>query len=214
MIKVKCSIRADLFFLIFFILIGPCLFSEEISLKQAISGFTDNWTGEIFPGNIGLSSKTFESTTNETGSSLSLNFSNDNIPAGSTHIFLQPESPGRIENIGIIKTIEIQIDSISPDDEIQLAFSDSMGQTILVQMETPGDAHFRPPEEFGRKRIVWDNPLYIQQVRNREMFRLPVNRLSPFVDFRGILLKFGNPEIPRQLEIFDVIVKYDKARIE
>jgi len=118
---------------------------------------------------------------------------------------------GVITNVGAIKSIELHYFSLNFPHELSIILLDGNGVPKHIRMGKLNQSY----EGWGR--FVWNNPAYIQNVRDRNL------KLSPLYPDEIPLIKFGGFEIRRDamhnggdfITYFRQInVVYDKAYME
>jgi hypothetical protein len=88
---------------------------------------------------------------------------------------------GVVKNVGVIKSLAVTVKGLNFPHGISLIIKDADGndQTIFL-----GYLNFD-----GWKTIQWDNPAYVQDIRNRELRVFPLYpKSTPMVKFDGFLI--------------------------
>ena len=88
---------------------------------------------------------------------------------------------GVVKNVGVIKSVAVTVKGLNFPHGLSVVLKDADGneQTIFL-----GYLNFD-----GWKELVWDNPAYVQDVRNRELRIFPLYpKTTPMVKFDGFLV--------------------------
>ncbi len=113
---------------------------------------------------------------------------------------------GVIKNVGIIKSVSITVYGSN--------FPNGLG-IVLEDQDAVQTTVFMDYLQFdGWKNLVWDNPNYITEVRNREIRRFPLYPKSePFVKLAGLIIyRDGTQEGGDFITYLkDISITYDKA---
>ncbi len=115
---------------------------------------------------------------------------------------------GVIKNVGDIKEIQVEVYGQNYPHGLSLRYKDQSGAVHDIFMD-----HLRFD---GWKKIVWRNPNYIQSVRDRELYSLPLYpQAFPFMKFLGFIIHRDGANIGSDFVVYfkDVQVIYDKAVI-
>ena len=116
---------------------------------------------------------------------------------------------GVVKNVGTIKSVAVNAYGLNFPHSLSVILIDSEGnqKTMFVDyLNYDGWAELR-----------WDNPAYVQQVRNRELRLYPLYPTStPFVKFGGFLIKRDSDKTGGDFITYirDVKIIYDKAVLE
>ncbi|MDR2942523.1 MAG: flagellar filament outer layer protein FlaA [Treponema sp.] len=116
---------------------------------------------------------------------------------------------GVIKNVGVIKSIAV--------DVYGLNFPHSLSTVIIDSSENRKDMFMGYLRFDGWGELIWNNPAYIQEVRNRDIRLYPLYPNStPFVKFGGFLLKRDAAHEGGDFVVYfkDVKVIYDKAVLD
>jgi hypothetical protein len=89
---------------------------------------------------------------------------------------------GVIKNVGVIKSIAVNVYGLNFPHTLSTILIDNQGNHKTVMM---GNLQFD-----GWGELIWNNPAYIQEVRNRELRLYPLYPTStPFIKFGGFLVQ-------------------------
>jgi hypothetical protein len=89
---------------------------------------------------------------------------------------------GVIKNVGVIKSIAVNVYGLNFPHGLSTVIIDSTGNTKNIFM---GYVQFD-----GWGELIWNNPAYIQEVRNRDIRLYPLYPTStPFIKFGGFLIQ-------------------------
>jgi hypothetical protein len=113
---------------------------------------------------------------------------------------------GVVKNVGTIKTVAVNVKGLNFPHGLSLVLKDADGNEKVIFM---GYLNFD-----GWKELRWDNPAYVNDVRNRELRIFPLYPKSvPFVKFDGfVITRDAASEGGDFVAYFkDVKVLYDKA---
>jgi hypothetical protein len=116
---------------------------------------------------------------------------------------------GVVKNVGVIKSVAVNVYGLNFPHGLSAVLIDADGNENVVFM---GYLKF---DGWGELR--WDNPQYVENVRNRELRLYPLYpKSTPFVKFGGFIIqRDGATEGGDFVAYFkDVKVIYDKAVIE
>jgi hypothetical protein len=115
---------------------------------------------------------------------------------------------GVIKNVGNIKSIKVQVYGSNYPHGLSMRYKDQTGATHDIFMD-----HLNFD---GWKEIVWKNPNYIKEVRDRELGTMPLYpQAYPFMKFIGFIVHRDGANIGSDFVIYfkDIEVIYDKAVI-
>ncbi|GHV86081.1 flagellar filament outer layer protein [Spirochaetia bacterium] len=116
---------------------------------------------------------------------------------------------GVIKNVGTIKSVAVNV--------YGLQFPHSLS-VILIDNEGTEKTMFVDYLNFdGWAELTWQNPAYVQEVRNRELRLYPLYPTStPFIKFGGFLVKRDGDQAGGDFIAYfrDVKVIYDKAVLD
>jgi len=88
---------------------------------------------------------------------------------------------GILKNVGPIKKIEIVVSGRN--------FPHGIGIVIQNENNEEQSIFFGYLNYTGWKRLVWENPNYVEEVRNREMETVPLYpKSAPYIKFKGIII--------------------------
>jgi len=113
---------------------------------------------------------------------------------------------GVIKNVGSIKSIKVQVYGSNYPHGLSIRYKDQSGATRDIFMD-----HLNFD---GWKEIVWNNPNYIKEVRDRELRTMPLYPQGfPFMKFIGFILHRDGSNIGSDFVVYfkDIEVIYDKA---
>jgi hypothetical protein len=116
---------------------------------------------------------------------------------------------GVVKNVGTIKTVAVNVYGLQFPHSLSVILIDNVGNEKTVFVDY---LNFD-----GWAELYWQNPAYVQQVRNRELRLYPLYPTStPFVKFGGFLIKRdADKEGGDFITYFrDVKIIYDKAILE
>ncbi|MCL2179887.1 MAG: flagellar filament outer layer protein FlaA [Treponema sp.] len=89
---------------------------------------------------------------------------------------------GVVKNVGVIREIKVRVYGLNFPHGLSTLIVDNMGIERTIFM---GYLNF---DEWGE--LIWRNPAYLQEVRNREIRLMPLYPFStPFVKFGGFLIQ-------------------------
>jgi len=118
------------------------------------------------------------------------------------------DTRGVVKNVGIIKEIKVQVYGANYPHGLSLRYKDQNSEVHDIFMD-----HLNFD---GWKEIVWTNPNYISEVRNREMRVYPLYpQAFPFVKFLGFIIHRDGSTVGGDFVVYfkDVNVIFDKAVI-
>jgi len=116
------------------------------------------------------------------------------------------EGYGVIKNVGVIKSVEVTAYGSN--------FPNGIGLVLKDQDEVEQNIFLDYLEFDGWKTLVWNNPNYIAEVRNREIRKYPLYPKSePFTKLVGLILYRDSMQEGGDIITYikDVKVTYDKA---
>lgn len=125
-------------------------------------------------------------------------------PAGTGNKFT---NKGILKNVGNIKFIEITVNGRNYPHGLGIILEDQSGQERIIFVDYLRFA--------GWKTLVWQNPNYITDVKNREMRFIPLYpRNQPFIKLKGFIIYRDASNIGGDFVTYikDVKVAYDKAQ--
>ena len=116
---------------------------------------------------------------------------------------------GVVKNVGVLKSVAVNVYGLN--------FPHGLS-TILIDSEGISKNHFMGYLNFdGWGELIWNNPAYIQEVRNREIRLYPLYPVStPFVKFGGFLIQRDASKPGGDFITYfkDVRIIFDKAVLE
>jgi hypothetical protein len=116
---------------------------------------------------------------------------------------------GVVKNVGVLKSIAVNVYGLN--------FPHGLS-TILIDSDGNSRNYFMGYLNFdGWGELVWTNPAYIQEVRNREIRLYPLYPFStPFIKFGGFLIQRDASRLGGDFVTYfkDVRIIYDKAVLE
>ena len=116
---------------------------------------------------------------------------------------------GIVKNVGIIKSIAVTVKGLNFPHGFSVVIRDSDGNEKNIFM---GYLNFD-----GWREIRWDNPGYVQDIRNRELRMFPLYpKTTPMVKFDGFIVTrdAANEGGDFVAYVKDVKILYDKAVLE
>jgi hypothetical protein len=116
---------------------------------------------------------------------------------------------GIVKNVGTIKSIAVTVKGLNFPHGLHVVVKDADGVSRTMFM---GYLNFD-----GWKELRWDNPLYVQDVRNRELRIFPLYpKTVPMVKFDGFVITRDASNVGGDFVAYvkDVKVLYDKAVLE
>jgi len=116
---------------------------------------------------------------------------------------------GIVKNVGVIKSVAVTVKGLNFPHGLSVVLKDSDGndQTVFL-----GYLNFD-----GWKELRWDNPAYVQDVRNRELRVFPLYpKTTPMVKFDGFVVTRDAAHEGGDFVAYvkDVKILYDKAILE
>jgi len=116
---------------------------------------------------------------------------------------------GVVKNVGVVKSLAVTVKGLNFPHGLSVVLKDADGnpQTIFL-----GYLNFD-----GWKTIQWDNPAYVQDVRNRELRLFPLYpKSTPMVKFDGFVITRDAAHEGGDFVCYvkDVSLLYDKAVLE
>jgi hypothetical protein len=116
---------------------------------------------------------------------------------------------GIVKNVGVIKSVAVTVKGLNFPHGLSVVLLDSDGNEKNIFM---GYLNFD-----GWKELRWDNPAYVQDVRNRELRVFPLYpKTTPMVKFDGFVVTrdAANEGGDFVAYVKDVKILYDKAVLE
>ncbi|MDR1231611.1 MAG: flagellar filament outer layer protein FlaA [Spirochaetaceae bacterium] len=113
---------------------------------------------------------------------------------------------GVLKNVGAIKQLSVQVYGLNYPHHLSIVYENDHGEQKTVPM---GYLNFD-----GWRRLTWDNPAYIQELRARTMRIYPLYPVnSDYIKFVGLLLKRDAASTGGDFIAYfkDIEVIYDKA---
>jgi hypothetical protein len=116
---------------------------------------------------------------------------------------------GVVKNVGILKSVEVTLYGSNFPNGFGIIVKDQEGneQTIFLDYL----------EFDGWRKLVWNNPNYITEVRNREVRRYPLYPKSePFLKLLGLIFYRDSMQEGGDIVTYvkDIKITYDKALLE
>lgn len=114
---------------------------------------------------------------------------------------------GVLKNVGNIKFIEMTVNGRNYPHGIGIVLEDQEGQDRIIFIDYLRYA--------GWKTLVWQNPNYITEIKNREMRNTPLYpRSQPFLKFKGIIIYRDGANVGGDFVTYikDIKVAYDEAQ--
>jgi len=119
------------------------------------------------------------------------------------------EGYGVVRNVGTIRSVAVNVYGLNFPHNLNIILIDNFGDEKLIPM---GALNFD-----GWAELVWNNPQYIFEVRNRDLRLFPLYPHSmPFIKFGGFRLDRDADHIGGDFLVYfkDVKVIYDLAMLE
>jgi hypothetical protein len=116
---------------------------------------------------------------------------------------------GVVKNVGVIKSVAVNVKGLNFPHGISAILLDADGNEQIVFL---GYLNFD-----GWKTLRWDNPAYIQDVRNRELRVYPLYpKTTPMIKFNGFLITRDAAHEGGDFVCYvkDVRILYDKAVLD
>jgi hypothetical protein len=116
---------------------------------------------------------------------------------------------GVVKNVGVIKSLAVTVKGLNFPHGLSVVLKDSDGNEQNIFL---GYLNFD-----GWKEIRWDNPAYVQDVRNRELRVFPLYpKTTPLVKFDGFVITRDAAHDGGDFVAYvkDVKILYDKAVLE
>ncbi len=117
---------------------------------------------------------------------------------------------GVIKNVGTLKSVEISVYGLNHKNNLSVLLKDSNNATNEIMF--PRNLDFD-----GWQRIAWNNPNYITDAGNRQLYTIPMYPSTiPYIKLAGFRVYRQGDHVGGDfiLYIRDVIVKYDKAFLD
>jgi hypothetical protein len=114
-----------------------------------------------------------------------------------------------VKNVGVIKSIEVWVKGLNFPHGLNVVLKDADGNEKSVFM---GYLNFD-----GWKKLRWDNPQYVTDVRNRELRVYPLYpKTVPMVKFDGFVFTRDAANVGGDFVAYikEVRILYDKAVLE
>lgn len=116
---------------------------------------------------------------------------------------------GIVKNVGVLKSVAVTVKGLNFPHGLSVILKDSNNKEHVMFM---GYLNFD-----GWRELRWDNPMYITDVRNRELRLDPLYpKTSPFLRFAGFLITRDAAAVGGDFVgyVKDVKILYDKAVLE
>jgi hypothetical protein len=116
---------------------------------------------------------------------------------------------GVVKNVGTVKSVAVNVYGLNFPYRLYVLLLDDTGKEQWINM---GTLKFE-----GWAELRWDNPRYIQDVRNRQIRQVPLYpQSSPFVKFNGFAVSKDGSQIGGDFVAYfkDVKIIYDQAVLE
>lgn len=116
---------------------------------------------------------------------------------------------GVVKNVGVLKSVEIAAYGSNFPNGFGLILKDQEGNEQTIFMDYL--------EFDGWRKLVWNNPNYITEVRNREVRRYPLYPKSePFLKLVGLVFYRDSMQEGGDIVTYlkDIRITYDKALLE
>ncbi|MCL1814593.1 MAG: flagellar filament outer layer protein FlaA [Treponema sp.] len=116
---------------------------------------------------------------------------------------------GVIKNVGTIKSVAVNVYGLQFPHSLWIILIDNQGNEKMYMVDY---LNFD-----GWAELVWNNPAYVTEVRNRELKLVPLYPTdTPFIKFGGFLIKRDADKDGGDFITYfrDVKIIYDKARLD
>ncbi len=116
---------------------------------------------------------------------------------------------GVVKNVGVLKTVEVTAYGSNFPNGFGIIVKDQMGNEQSIFMDYL--------EFDGWKTLVWNNPNYITEVRNREVRKYPLYPNSePFLKLVGLIFYRDSMQQGGDIVTYvkDIKITYDRALLE
>ncbi len=116
------------------------------------------------------------------------------------------DSRGVLKNVGVIKSVEVSVYGSN--------FPNGFGIILRDQNNVEQNIFMDYLEFDGWRRLVWNNPNYITEVRNREIRKFPLYPKSePFMKLIGLIIYRDAMQEGGDIVTYvkDITITYDKA---
>jgi hypothetical protein len=116
---------------------------------------------------------------------------------------------GVVKNVGVLKSLEMTVYGSNFPNGVAVMLKDQNGdeQTIFLDYL----------EFDGWRKLIWNNPNYISEVRNREIRKFPLYPKSePFAKLVGLIIYRDSMQEGGDIITYfkDISITYDKALLE
>jgi hypothetical protein len=116
---------------------------------------------------------------------------------------------GVVKNVGVLKSLEMTVYGSNFPNGVAVMLKDQNGveQTVFLDYL----------EFDGWRKLVWNNPNYISEVRNRELRKYPLYPKSePFAKLVGLIIYRDSMQEGGDIITYfkDISITYDKALLE
>jgi hypothetical protein len=116
---------------------------------------------------------------------------------------------GVVKNVGVLKSIEVTAYGSNFPNGFGVLVKDQMGNEQTIFMDYL--------EFDGWRKLVWNNPNYITEVRNREVRKYPLYpNAEPFLKLIGLIFYRDSMQQGGDIVTYvkDIKITYDKALLE
>ncbi len=116
---------------------------------------------------------------------------------------------GIVKNVGVIKSVQVRVKGLNFPHGLSLVLKDADGNEKAIFM---GYLNFD-----GWKSLVWENPRYVTDVRNRELRVFPLYpKTVPYIKFDGFLVTRDAASEGGDFVAYfkDVTILYDRAVLD
>jgi hypothetical protein len=111
---------------------------------------------------------------------------------------------GVVKNVGAIKAIAVEVYGLNFPCTLSAIIIDGMGQEKIINMG--------PLNYDGWAMLRWDNPQYIQEVRNRSLRIYPLYpSYAPYIRFGGFIIQRDGSDA--QIVNSDLIAYFKEVRV-
>ncbi|MBN1835869.1 MAG: flagellar filament outer layer protein FlaA [Spirochaetales bacterium] len=116
---------------------------------------------------------------------------------------------GVVKNVGVLKSVEVTVYGSNFPNGVGVLLKDQDGKEQTIFMDYL--------DFDGWRKLVWNNPNYITEVRNREVRKYPLYpNNEPFVKLMGLIIYRDSMQAGGDIITYfkDIQVTYDKALLE
>ena len=116
---------------------------------------------------------------------------------------------GVVKNVGVLKSLEVSVYGSNFPNGVGVMLKDQDGKEQTIFMDYL--------DFDGWRKLVWNNPNYISEVRNREIRKFPLYPKSePFTKLVGLVIYRDSMQAGGDIVTYfkDIRITYDKALLE